>query len=468
MAKSESRVPLLKGISQFDVDFVIPVIGADVPLGIDPFLLFKSRDPHSRALHDVLVDAFNAGIAAVRAGEIHEANRLFDLPEVTAIGLGYAKSGRRGSGIGPVLSSLIVETVRASPGLQERGIRHIEEMQLISVGVGADRVSDMAANFLSRHLIHYTQQQCELWKIEMKRHVPLRHVFELQDRVWADVYEDLPVSPVDGKPMLFVPRRWVRALPWINYDHFFRTELRSFLDARRGQSASLAPPPAGAGVRPKGEVVHLTQSDVALIDRYVRTRESEADQAEPSTAYLDADACKEAERLKDLIKATPSGRRAASDYHRLVLEILNFLLSPGLVNGQVEVATIDGTERRDIIFTNESEHSFWQYARSNHDAIFVMFEVKNVETLDLPAINQVATYLGDRIGRLGFIVTRADAPNNVLRKINSVWNDSGTQRKVILVLTDANLNELLDLRCHSGSVDGWMQNHYRRMRTSAQ
>lgn len=212
----------------------------------------------------------------------------------------------------------------------------------------------------------------------------------------------------------------------------------------------------------------MTQADVAMIDRYVRSRESEADQVEPSTAYLDADACQESERLKERLRTMPSGRETASDYQRLVLEILNFLLSPGLVNGQVEVATRDGTERRDLVFTNESEHPFWQYARTNHDAIFVMFEIKNVNTLDLPAINQVATYLGDRIGRFGLIVTRQNAPDNVVRKINSVWNDSGVQRKVILVLSDANLNELLDLRCQSGSVDGWMQNHYRRMRTSAQ
>lgn len=468
MTNGESPVPLIRGVSQFDVDFVIPVVGADVPLGIDPFLLFKSRDPDSRRLHDELVGAFNAGIAAVRDGDPREAKRLFDLPEVPAIGLGYAKSGRRGSGIGPVLSSLIIETVRASPGLQERGIRHIEEMQLISVGVGADRVSDMAANFLSHHLVRYTQQQCELWKLELKAGVPLRHVFDPKERSWTDVYEDLPVSPVDGKPMLFVPRRWVRALPWINYDHFFRTELRTFLEARRGQHVPLSAATAAPGIRGKTDVVHLTQADVAMIDRYVRSRESEADQVEPSTAYLDADACQESERLKERLRAMPSGRETASDYQRLVLEILNFLLSPGLVNGQVEVATRDGTERRDIVFTNESEHPFWQYARTNHDAIFVMFEIKNVNTLDLPAINQVAAYLGDRIGRFGFIVTRQDAPDNVVRKINSVWNDSGVQRKVILVLSDSNLNELLDLRCHSGSVDGWMQNHYRRMRTSAQ
>ncbi len=72
-----------------------------------------------------------------------------------------------------------------------------------------------------------------------------------------------------------------------------------------------------------------------------------------------------------------------------------------------------------------------------------MFETKNVEDLDSAAFNQTATYLGDRIGRLGMIVTRRRLAEAMQRKAMSIWNDSGPQRKVILVLTDENITELL-------------------------
>ena len=78
---------LLLGVSQYDVDFVIPRVGVDVPVGIDPFLLYKSRDPEYRKLHEELLNAFNAGIAAIRRGDQAEAMRIFDFPEVSAIGL---------------------------------------------------------------------------------------------------------------------------------------------------------------------------------------------------------------------------------------------------------------------------------------------------------------------------------------------------------------------------------------------
>jgi hypothetical protein len=91
-------------------------------------------------------------------------------------------------------------------------------------------------------------------------------------------------------------------------------------------------------------------------------------------------------------------------------EILNYLFSPELIDGQPEVRTLDGTERRDMIFTNDSDETFWDYVRSAHDGIVVMFEAKNTDELDLAAINQTATYLGDRVGRFGVIVTRRVPP----------------------------------------------------------
>ena len=97
-----------------------------------------------------------------------------------------------------------------------------------------------------------------------------------------------------------------------------------------------------------------------------------------------------------------------------------------------------------------------------------MFEVKNTSALDLAAVNQTATYLGDRLGRLGVIVTRARVNDGVMRKTFSVWNDSAPHRKVILILTDDHLHELLDLRGGDDSPTQWMQRHYRAFRTALQ
>lgn len=474
MPKNSSYEPLLRGISQYDVDFVIPRKGVDIPLGIDPFLLFKSRDPEYRELHGLVLNVFNAGVASVRAGDIALARSILTFPEVPEIGLGYTQGSRRGSGVGTRLTDLIIETLAGSPQLVERGVRHIEEMQLLSAGIGPDRISDIVANILKRFLISYTQRHCKIWGIPTNADVPISHVYNHAAGTWEDSHDELPVSETDGTPILLVSRRIVRVLPWINYDDFLRGEFSAYLAAKRetvkrnaakrarsGQSATKA-------ANSKAEVITVTRSDIALVERYIRTREAQATDARPTMDYIDADACKEAELLKEKIRAIPPGRDHAAEYQRVVLEVINYLLNPELIDGQPEVRTVDGTERRDIIFTNDSDESFWEYVRTTHDSLLLMFEVKNTAELDMAAINQTAVYLGDRIGRLGFIVTRESPSESVLRKTYAVWNDSGQGRKAILILTDAQLSELLDLRCKDGSPTKWLQKHYRAFRTALQ
>lgn len=459
---------LLPHVSQYDVDFVIPRIGMDIPVGIDPFLLYKSKTALFRDLHRLMLEAFNAGIDAVTRGALADARAILDFPEEPAIGFGYTKRGKGGSGVGSYMAGLIVETVASSPGLQERRIHHVEEMQLLAAGIGPDRVSDIAANLLKQFLIEYTQRQATIWQIPLRSGVPIHHVYDHNSKEWIDTHADLPVDGTDGSPILLVPRRLVRQLPWINYDDFLRTEFSAYLSARRARTRIHGSGTGKVGAKSKQDVVTATRSDIALVERYVRSRENRADDARPDTNYIDEDACRQAEELTQQLSAILPGREQAHTYQLLVLEIINYLFNPDLTDGQPEVRTVDGTERRDIVFTNESEEPFWTYVRTNHDGIFLMFEAKNAQGLDMAAINQTATYLGDRLGRLGFIVTRQRPSEAVTRKTFSVWNDSAPGRKVILVLNDDDLAELLALRCRNGSPTKWLQRHYRAFRTAVQ
>jgi hypothetical protein len=291
----------------------------------------------------------------------------------------------------------------------------------------------------------------------MAKSVPVSHIFNHSSTEWEDTFEDLPISPINGAPILLVPRRIVRVLPWINYDDFVRSEFNAYLNARRDQIKK-------SSAQAKTEVVTVTRRDISLVDRYVKTREAQGGDARPALDYIDEDVCRESERLKERLAAIAIGRPEAERYQRLVLEILNFLFSPELIDGQPEVKTIDGTERRDIIFTNDSDENFWEYVRNEY-GIILMFETKNTEELDTNAINQTATYLGVRIGTLGVIVTRRSPKDSIVKKVMTVFNDG---RKVILTLCDDQLRELLDLRCRGGSPTKWMQKHYRNFRVSLQ
>lgn len=459
----QQHTPLLTSVSQYEVDFVIPRLGMDLQLGIDPFLLFKSRDQTLSMLHSQILQAFNTGIELIRNGKLDDARQLFSFPEVAEIGLGYTKKGKRGSGVGSYIADLIIETLKDSPPLLERGLKHIEEMQLVSVGIGPDRISDITANLLKHFLIEYTQKQCALWQIQLTSGVPVSNIFDYDTLSWTDSYVDLPISPFDKSPILLVPRRIVRALPWINYDDYFRMEFSAYLRAKRVQGKQSAKVSVG-----KQEIISISRREVERIDSYISRKESTEQEAQPSQEYIDQSGiCRESEGLKARLRAVAVGKEQATDYQRLVLEVLNFLFNPELINGELEVETVDGTERRDIIFTNDSDKSFWAYLRTEHSSIFLMFEVKNTESLSNIYFNQVATYLGDRLGRLGFIVTRHPMENAQREKAFSIYNDSHP-RKIILTLSDDDLNHMLDMKCAGGDPMRHVQELYRQFRTTVQ
>jgi hypothetical protein len=464
------NTPLLLGISQFEVDFVIPRVGIDIPIGIDPFLLFKSRDLVFSELHSLLLRAFNKGIEFVKDGNIDEALKLFDFPEVAEIGLGKTKKSKRGSGVGAFLAQLIIETLIDSPALQERGVKHIEEMQLVSVGIGPDRISDIAANLLKQYLIKYTQKQCRLWNIPIISGVPLSHVFNFDTLTWYDDYFDLPISPFDKSPILLVPRRIVRVLPWINYEDFFRMEFSAYLRAKRvkGRLAQKSHPTAPNKNPGKEQIMPLIRKEIDRINQYILVKEDTRETAQPTSDYIDTSTIAvEADILKAKLNQLKPGTKNSGKYQRVVLEIINFLFNPELIDGELEVETVEGTERRDIIFTNDSDQSFWSYLRTEHSSIFIMFEIKNTENIDNFYLNQVSTYLGDRLGRLGFMVTRNVLKEAQEKKIFSIYNDSNP-RKIILTLSDADLCHMIDMKLCGNDPMRHVQKIYRTFRTKVQ
>jgi len=460
--------------TQSEVDFVIPDLAVDLPLSIDPFLLYKSRDETLRALHLQLLSIFEQGIQLFQSGDRPGLDYLIDFPEVDEIGFGYSADTIGGRGLGTQLNQLLADTLVASPMLQERGLRHIEELQLVSIGVGPDRVSDIAGNVLKRYLIEYTQQQAELWGIPLTKYMPVNHYFDFDDWEWSDGHFDLPRNPISGLPIMLVPRRIVRLLPWINYDDYVRTDFRLYLRPSKGPRLPRHPgmPQEKRTELAKKEVIKVTRDRLELLNQYISRKERESGGAEPA---LGADAVSQradfqvGERFIDRLQSLPSGRQLAGQYQRLVWEILNYLFEPELTDGRMEEKTHLGTERRDIIYANEAERSFLKYVRDTYLSPFLLFEIKNVTEVELEHINQVATYLGANLGMLGFIVTRHPPSENIIRKTYAVYNNTpALPRKTIMVITDEDLVTMIRMKQEVQNPVRLLQEHYRRFRLGVQ
>ena len=207
--------------TQEQVSFGIPLLDTDIPLYVDPFLLWKSPSQQDQALHTAMISAINqVGKLYVDGNEAFAINLLIGLSECPEVGLGTARN-RQGKRIGEDLALDVLSLFRVVPQIERSGLQHLEAVQLLVDQVGKDRISDLACSLLKSFLIDFTIDQCRQWSIPLKS-VDLHDVFNGRTGRLQTEQVELPVNPQTGQPLLLVPKRWLRHLPWINYDDYFK------------------------------------------------------------------------------------------------------------------------------------------------------------------------------------------------------------------------------------------------------
>lgn len=446
-------------LNRFEVDFHIPDLKQDARLAIDPFLMFKSRHKRFMQWHRQLLDYWNHVLGLVKEKAITEAIQALVNPEPSEVRLGYVTEGAGGAGIGPEIAEDIVDLLASNDPLLKRGLRHLEELQLYSVGIGADRLSDLTANVLKVDLIRYTAEQAQLWNIPLVEGIGLKHAWNRETNEWVETMSPLPVDPESGSPILVVPRRVLRRLPWINYEDFRDHYLVGFLASRGSRNVSGG----------KSKVIELTRSDLGLVDRYVDEKEARSAEAAPldlddrDKEAIDHDA----DKLATAIRAIEPGTAGARAYEELCLRILNSALEPELIDGRPQQRTFEGTQIRDLIFVNDSDNAFWSYVRNEHKSFLVTFEIKNKNVLQPSDLNQLHAYLGDATGFLGFVISRKGFGETDYKRAMALYNKR-SPHSVILSLSDSDLIDLLRWRKTEHGPSIQIREKYRRFLTDLQ
>jgi hypothetical protein len=145
-------------VPQHELDFAIPFLNEDIPLYVDPFLLWKSPSYQDKALHQMLIAGFNHLGALARDGRKEEAAyQLVLASECDEVGLGNSAT-RTGKRIGYDRAAEVLTLFERIPYYRDHGFRHFEEIQLFTDGISKDRVSDIACSFMKSFLIDYTHQ----------------------------------------------------------------------------------------------------------------------------------------------------------------------------------------------------------------------------------------------------------------------------------------------------------------------
>jgi len=133
----------------------------DLPLFIDPFLLFGSEKQEYQRQHDNILKYLT--FLKSKSGELSngQIKSWYKFSEVKQNWFGYSKIGNSGSGLGMKFGKNFSASI--SDVFDDLGkevitqTSHLEKSGLFEIGVGKDNISDFTTNLIKEFLLEYTQ-----------------------------------------------------------------------------------------------------------------------------------------------------------------------------------------------------------------------------------------------------------------------------------------------------------------------
>jgi hypothetical protein len=265
----------------------------DLPLFIDPFLLFNSENPVYQRQHDKIIGYIKFLKDVSSEGPMPEGllQHWFFFKEVKQNWLGYSKTGNKGSGLARDFASALhtnLANIFRDFG-EEKVTRgsHLEKLCLIKDGVGKDSISDFTTNLIKSFLCEYTENfsRQHIEDSRLKTVNVARAEFNYEHRRWQSKSYRLPF--IDDDYVLLTPRDILsKDEAWIN-KHDIIGDFDQIVDAIPNLELRAQINDYLARQIPK----KYTQRDVdaavgrtlrqfpLLIDRYIRFKEDNGDQA---------------------------------------------------------------------------------------------------------------------------------------------------------------------------------------------
>lgn len=417
--------------SQSDIDFAIQLFDEDIPLYVDPFLLWKSPSQQDQALHTAITNSFNHLNYLIKKNRTDDAiSTLIAISECQEVGLGVSKT-RKGVKIGQSQAEQILKLFNEIPEYSQFGFTHFEVIQLYISGVSKDRISDIACNYIKSFLIDYTIEQCESLAIPIEG-VTLDSIYNYKNNALdfnQKIY--LPVNPINKEPIIFTPKRWLRFNPWINFEDYFQSY------CPRDEIFNPDEP------QERVKVLSYNRDRYGVVQGYIEYKTRNIDDCTNDPLFSQIPTLSAQRKLDQIIKL-PTGKEDGADlkYEELSASLLSSLFYPHLDFAQTQSRTESGRHIRDLVFYNNRDVDFLDEIFSDYGNRQLVIEMKNVKTIERDHINQLNRYLQSGFGNFGVFLTRHKLPKAMYQNTIDLWS---SQRKCIIALTDEDLKLMVQV-----------------------
>lgn len=415
--------------TQEEVSFAIPFLDEDIPLYVDPFRLWSSSSLQENSLHTAMVDAFNfIGHSYLNGEEEFAISHIIQLSECEEVGLGTSTT-RSGLRIGETKARDILGLFKAIPQIKRNGFQHIETAMLLINNIGADRISDITCNLIKSFLIDYTEDQCKQTGIPIEEQEV--YCFNFKSKKIEKEIVSVPRSPSDGKPVIFIPRRWLRFRNWISVDDY----TQNYFKDKIWDNDVDAPD--------RISILDYNRKNFDAVEGYIKIKEARSEECINDPLFQQIPVRSAKTRLNTILKLKTGNKdKADKIYEDNLCSILASAFYPRLDFCKDQSRTESGVLIRDLIFYNNRSYDFLENIYDDYESKQIVIEIKNVKELEREHINQLNRYLNDSFGRFGILFTRNKPKKSVYKNTIDLWSG---QRRCILILDDDDLKMICDL-----------------------
>src|ERR1700682_51751 len=265
----------------------------DLPLFIDPFLLFTSRKQEYQNLHNEIIRYLRFLRDQSVKGGVSDGllKAWYCFREVSQTKLGFCLTGSRGRGLGMDFARALNENLHQlfSDFGSEKVTKgsHLEKLVLIRDHVGRDNISDFTTNLIKGYLLEYTQRfaKAHIDPLKLKRVNVPKTTFNYEVGVWEGATLELPWF-ADDYVILTPEDILTKDDTWINKEDL-RREFSTIKEAIPSEALRAQVDhyfksvlPRRATVKEEREAVEKTLRRFhELIDYYIRYKEEHGDEA---------------------------------------------------------------------------------------------------------------------------------------------------------------------------------------------
>jgi hypothetical protein len=403
-------------LNQAQLDFVDVDTDTDKQLFIDPHVFANKPDAWSATCHETLISFFETLLQAMGEGDHEKGRRLLDNlgePNETCLGLWAGRPA--GRGIGRLQADSLYERIRTSKAAATGILSELSDCELFIEGVGADKISDITTNIIRRHLIEYTQYQCDLHGIELVGTVASGFLWNTHRQEWEQDYVRLPV--IGGRKIILTPKAAVRWKLAFSHPTYYNHFVLNYLQAEHLRQNTALVRVLRSGERrvrkkdlkkyypmEKNFLSTFSEEHPEVLERY-KTMLGIPRELGPEELQEGFDECVFADSLSAELVTIQRGSEAASRFHHFMIGALEFIFYPDLIYPIKENEIHEGRKRIDILYTNNSMGGFFfrRRAEAAVNASHIIVECKNyMKEMDNPELDQIAGRFAPQRGRLGF------------------------------------------------------------------